>query len=274
MNSFSSDVKKELSELNNLSNKDQVRAELKGYLITSSSKTFSTSNQFNINRYSKLLNNIGVDDFNITIKGKNFEIETKTKLEVDQNVETDEQIKAFIRGTFLGAGTITNPENVYHLEVVFEEKKYAEQIKELLFEKGIIAKIIKRENKYVLYIVDGENISNFLALIGANKSVLKFEDTRVIKEVRNRVNRMVNYETANLNKTIKSAVKQIECIKLIKAKKKFKDLNEKEQQLAELRLKHPNASLSELANMVNPPISKSGLNHRMNSIVNYAEKLK
>lgn len=273
MGSFSSDVKKELSELNNLSNKELVRAELKGYLATNSSNKFSTSSQYNINRFSKLLNNVGENDFGITIKGNNFEIETKNKVEISLEINTDEQKKAFIRGAFLGAGTITNPENVYHLEIVFDDEKNAEIVKKLLAEKDIKSKIIKRENKYVLYMVDGENISNFLALIGANSSVLKFEDTRVLKEVRNRINRMVNYETANLNKTINSAVKQIECIKIIKAKKRFKDLSEKEQQLAELRLKHPNASLSELANMINPPISKSGVNHRMNSIVKFAESL-
>lgn len=97
---------------------------------------------------------------------------------------------------------------------------------------------------------------------------------RVIKDVRNKVNRMVNYETANLNKTINSAVKQIEDIKLIKAKKKFNKLNDKEQELANLRLKNPEASLNELANMTNPPISKSGVNHRMKKIEDLANKLK
>ena len=273
MVSFSSQVKKELSEINNLSNKELVRAELMGYLTTNSSNRFTTNNQYNINRYSKLLNNIGENDFSIAIKGNNFEIKTKKSIEISQEIKNDEQKKALIRGAFLGAGTITNPESVYHLEIVFEKEEYANLIKTILDEVKITSKIIKRDNRHILYIEDGDNISSFLAFTGANKSVLKFEDTRVMKDVRNNINRLVNCETANLNKTINSAVKQIEKIKLIKAKKKFKELSEKEQQLAELRLKNPHASLVLLGNMLTPPLSKSGVNHRMNSIMKFADKI-
>lgn len=274
MNTFSAEVKKELSEINNLANKNLVKAELMGYLSTNSSNSFSTKNQYNINRYSKLLNNIGEDNFNISIKGNNFQIKTKNEVKIEQQINTDEEKKALIRGAFLGGGTITNPENIYHLEIYFNEQDYCELMKNILEEKDIRTKTLKSDKKYILYIKDGENISKFLAFIGANKSVLKFEDTRVVKEIRNRVNRIVNCETANLNKTISSAVKQIDSIKLIKSKKRFKDLSEKEQELAELRLKNPDASLVELGKMLNPPLSKSGVNHRMNSILKIAEKLK
>lgn len=274
MNSFSSEVKKELSEINNLSKKNLVKSELKGYLTTNSSNEFTTSSQYNINRYNKLLNNVGEEDFTIRIRGNNFTIKTKRKINVDQEINTDDEKKAFIRGAFLGSGTITNPETVYSLNIAIESEKNATLIKKLLEEKNIKSKIIVRPNKYIVYIKDAENISKFLALIGANKSVLKFEDMRVIKDVRNKVNRMVNYETANLNKTINSAVKQTEDIKLIKAKKKFNKLSDKEQELANLRLKNPEASLNELANMLNPPISKSGVNHRMKKIQELAQKLK
>ncbi|MBR3134795.1 MAG: DNA-binding protein WhiA [Clostridia bacterium] len=273
MASFSSQVKKELSEINNLSNKELVKAELMGYITTNSSKKFSTSSQYNINRYSKLLNNIGENDFSISIKGNNYEIKTKNNIEISQEIKNDEQKKALIRGAFLGAGTITNPESVYHLEIAFEKEEYANLIKNILEEMEISSKIIKRDNKNLLYIEDGDNISKFLAFIGANKSVLKFEDTRVMKDVRNNINRLVNCETANLNKTINSAVKQIDKIKLIKSKKRFKELSEKEQQLAELRLKNPHASLVSLGSMLTPPLSKSGVNHRMNSIMKFADKL-
>lgn len=274
MNTFSAEVKKELSEINNLANKNLVKAELMGYLSTNSSNSFSTKNQYNINRYSKLLNNIGEDNFNISIKGNNFQIKTKNEVKIEQQINTDEEKKALIRGAFLGGGTITNPESIYHLEIYFNEQDYCELMKNILEEKDIRTKTLKSDKKYILYIKDGENISKFLAFIGANKSVLKFEDTRVVKEIRNRVNRIVNCETANLNKTISSAVKQIDSIKLIKSKKRFKDLSEKEQELAELRLKNPDASLVELGKMLNPPLSKSGVNHRMNSILKIAEKLK
>lgn len=274
MKSFAGDVKKELSEINNLSNKNLVRAELMGYLLTNSSKVFSTTSEYNINRYSKLLNNVGVNDFSIMIKGNTFQIKTKNKIEIELEVSNEEEEKALVRGAFLGGGTINNPANIYHLEIVFDEKENAEYIEELINSKDINAKMLTRENKYVVYIVDGENISNFLAFIGASKSVLKFEDVRVVKEVRNNVNRLVNCETANLNKIINSSVKQVEAIKLIKKKKKYKELGENEQQLAELRLKNPNSSLSELARLSTPPLSKSGVNHRMDNILRFAEKLR
>ena len=269
--SFAGDVKKELSELNNLANKDLVRAELMGYMSTNSSKEFSTGNQYNINRYSKLLNNVGEDDFEINIKGNNFQIKTKSKINIEQEINSDDEIKAFIRGAFLGSGSITNPNNNYHLEIIFEKRDFADLVQDLLMKKEIKSKIISRDNKFLLYIVDGENISRFLALIGANKSVLDFEEARVFKEVRNKVNRIVNCETANLNKTINTSVKQIDAIKLLKARKKYKELSEKEQELADVRLKNPDASLSELAEILG--ISKSGVNHRMDKIMKAANDL-
>lgn len=274
MKSFSSEVKKELSELKNLSNKSLVKAELMGYFITKSSNKFSTTNQYNINRYGKLLDNIGENDFSIKIKGNLFEIDTKREISIEKSISSDDEKKALIRGAFLGAGTISNPETIYHMDISFEKLEYAELVKGLLEESKIRSKITIRENKHVLYIKDGENISKFLAFIGANKSVLKFEDTRVLKDIRNNVNRLVNCETANLNKTINSAVKQIESIKLIKACNKFDLLGEKERELAELRLKNPDASLSELGNLMANPITKSGVNHRMKKIEELANSLK
>ncbi|MBR3325308.1 MAG: DNA-binding protein WhiA [Clostridia bacterium] len=274
MNSFSFEVKKELSEINNLSKKNLVKAELKGYLATNSSNEFITSNQYNINRYSKLLNNVEENDFSISIKGNNFVIKTKKQICINQEINSEDEKKAFIRGAFLASGTITNPENIYHLSITFEKEESANMVLDLLAEKEIKSKIIMSDKKYTLYIKDGENISKFLALIGANKSVLKFEDTRVVKEVRNKVNRIVNCETANLNKTVNSAVKQIEDIKLIKSMKRFEELSEKEKKLANLRIKNPEASLIELGSMLNPPLSKSGVSHRMKKIEEFANKLK
>ena len=138
----------------------------------------------------------------------------------------------------------------------------------------INSKILQRSKNYIVYIKDGEDISNFLAFIGANKSVLKFEENRVIRDVRNNVNRIVNCETANLNKVIKTSVKQIEDIKLIKKHNKFKDLKDGERELAELRLNNPEASLTELGKMLKKPISKSGVNHRMRAIQSVAEELR
>ncbi len=274
MNSFSAKIKQELSQINNLVNKKLVKAELDGYLMTISSNKFVTENQYNINRFSKLLSNCGENDFKIEMQGKNFCITTKRKIEISNEPRTEEENRALVRGAFMSSGSVTNPQSVYHLEIVFKEEKNASLIKSILEASNIEVKSLKRENDFIIYIKDGENISKLLAYIGANKSVLDFEDKRVIRDMRNKVNRLVNCETANLNKTISSSVKQIEDIKLIKNRKKFDKLTEKEQELASLRLANPNASLSELGKMLDEPISKSGVNHRLEAIKKLAEELR
>ena len=276
MESFSSKVKKELSELNNLSKKNIVKAELYGYLCTSNQDLFMTENQFNINRFSKLLNNVGQRDYSIKMVGKKFCIKPKRKIEIDNKIQYDseDELKAFIRGAFMATGIIMNPENKYHLEILFEEEKVAICIKNYMDNYNINFGLIKRKNKNVLYIKGGETISDFLTFIGANSSKLYFEDRRVIKDIRNNVNRQVNCETANLNKTIQTSIKQIENIKLIKKKKKYDKLTDKEREIAELRIKNPNVSLQELGKMLVPEISKSGVTHRMKSIEKLANELK
>lgn len=274
MDSFSSKIKKELSEINNLYNKNQVKAELEGYLLTISSNKFITENQYNINRFAKLLSNCGENNYKIEMQGKNFCITLKRKIEISKDEKSEDENKCLVRGAFMSTGSINNPKNVYHLDIVFSHKENANYIKEILEKSDIESKILKREKDYILYIKDGENISKLLAFIGANKSVLDFEDERVIRDMRNKVNRLVNCETANLNKTISSSVKQIEDIKLIKSKKKFDKLTDKEKELAIVRLENPNASLQELGNLLETPISKSGVNHRLEAIKKLADELR
>lgn len=274
MDSFSSKIKEELSKINNLSNKNLVRAELKGYLMTNSSNKFVTENQYNINRFAKLLSNCGENDYKIEMQGKNFCITIKRKINIENNEMSEEENRALVRGAFMSSGSITNPSNVYHLEVVFDKEKDAEEVRKILAQSDIEAKLLKREKNAILYIKDGENISKFLAFIGANKSVLNFEDERVVREMRNKINRLVNCETANLNKTISTSVRQIEDIKLIKSKNKFNKLKEKEQELANVRLANPNASLQELGQLLEKPISKSGVNHRLEGIRKLADELR
>lgn len=309
MTSFSKKVKKELSEINNLSNKTLDWFELLGYSLTNSSKEFTTESKYNINRYARILENVGVDDYNISVSGKNFTIKTKKKLneileekntkeynnifnneekeeknqkenlESLNNNKNDERFqinedekKAIIRGAFLGSGTISEPRKAYHLEIYFKDEKSLSFCIKILTSYNVNVKSI-RQNKNILYIEEGESISNFLAFVGAKKSVLEFEDTRVVKEIRNNVNRQLNLENANLNKTILSSVKQINYIKLIKKKNKFNDLTEKEKKLAEIRLKNPDASLEELRKMLGENISKSGVSHRMKKIEELAKNL-
>ena len=195
--------------------------------------------------------------------------------DMNSQMKQDEQLaRLCIREAFIKSGSMNDPNKKYHLEIMFKAKKKAEEMQKLLNNFNINAKIIKREKDYMLYLKDGEEISDFLALIGANSSVIKFEEVRVLKETRNDINRLVNCETANLNKTINAAVKQIEDIKLIKKKRKFSNLPENLQEIAELRIANPDVSLIELGKMLSEPIGKSGVNHRLKKLSAIAEDLR
>lgn len=295
--SFSGDIKEELSKISNLANKDSVKYEFIGYLISNNIEIkknkvkYSTENQYNINRFNKILNNLGID-YDIELQGKVYSITFKKRdfyeiefvddkaqiTEEETNkiaIEKNEQIlKAIVRGAFLGGGSLNNPNNKYHLEIVFSTKKNAEFILNLLKKFSIQSKLLERKSSCSIYIKEAEEISKFLALIGANKSVLNFEEIRVVRDTRNNVNRLVNCETANLNKTINAAVEQINAIKHLKQNKKFEELPENLKEIAELRLKNPDASLIELGQMLDKPLGKSGVNHRLKKICEIAGELK
>ena len=277
--SFSTELKEELSKTENLSNKEAVRYELLGYLISSNiseekNKTkFSTENEYNINRFSRLLSNMKINNYDISIQGKLFTITANTKdlklIEYSQKLSI-EQIKWLIKGIYLGAGSINNPEKKYHLEIGIAQKSDAEKVIEYLKNFDIKSNVIEKNNEYAVYLKDGEEISKFLALIGANKSVLKFEEIRVQREMNNKINRIVNCETANLNKTINASIEQIEAIKKLKANGKFEKMDEPLKEIAELRLANPNASLIELGKMLKNPVGKSGVNYRLKKIMEIA----
>lgn len=192
----------------------------------------------------------------------------------NSNLNQDEQLaRLVVREAFIKTGFINNPNKDYHLEILFKSKKKAEEVKEIIKNFGIDIKSTKKDSQYMLYLKDGEEISSFLALIGANKAVIKFEEIRVIKETRNNINRLVNCETANLNKTINAAVKQIEAIKKLKKNKKFNDLPENLKELANLRMEQPDATYEELGKMLSKPIGKSGVSHRLEKISKIANEI-
>lgn len=273
--SFSVELKTELSKINNLKNKQEVQSEFFGYLdsanITKKSKNFkfATENEHNINRFAKLLNNLNINDYKIEITGKTYIITFKEKnienLISDNTFNQDNLKKAYIRGCFLGAGSINNPKNKYHLEIIIKNEEKAVCLLKILQDYEINAKILKN----IVYIKDGEEISKFLALIGANNAVIKFEEIRVLREMKNNVNRIVNCETANMNKTINASVKQIEHIKILRKKGKFNNLPEELKEIAILREKNPNATLEELGKMLQNPIGKSSVSHRFKKIEEY-----
>ena len=277
--SFSTELKEELSRTENLSNKEAVKYELLGYLISSNmaeerNKTkFSTENEYNINRFSRLLSNMGINNHDIAIQGKLFVITVNTKdlksIEYAENLSMD-QIRWLIKGAYLGAGSINNPEKKYHLEIGFTQKQDAENVVKYLKAFDVKSNKIEKSNQYAIYIKDGEEISKFLALLGANKSVLRFEEIRVQREMNNKINRIVNCETANLNKTINASIEQVEAIRKLKKSGKFEKMNEPLKEIAQLRLENPNASLVELGKMLKKPVGKSGVNYRLKKIMEIA----
>ena len=193
----------------------------------------------------------------------------------NSSLNQDEQIaRLSIRETFIKSGFITDPNKEYHLEVLFKLKKKAEEFRILLENFNIKSKIIKKGSGYITYIKDGEDIVNFLALIGANNAVLRFEEARVLKDARNSVNRIVNCETANLNKTLDASNNQIKNIKFLKQQNKFNSLPEELKEIALIRLKNPDISYEEIGKMLKKPISKSGVSHRLKKINQIAEELK
>lgn len=288
--SFSSDIKQELNKNSNLVNKEIVKQELLGYLLSGNTSIgkdnkikFSTESDYNINRFSKLLTNLNINHqiditgktFFITIKKKEIEwlpiIENKIVL-TDQIGKKEEEKRAFIRGLFMGAGSVNNPENKYHLEIIVANEENLWMVKELLENLGIHIKILQTKQKNSLYLKEGEEISKFLALIGANKAVMQFEDIRVQREMRGKVNRLVNCESANLNKTINASIEQIAAIRKLKQDGKFNKLDENLKEIANLRLENPDMPLSELGKLLKNPIGKSGVNYRLKKIIEIANE--
>lgn len=293
--SFSKDIKEELSKLNTFSNKENVKFELIGYLISNNTTMikekirYSTENEYNINRFNKLLNSLHID-YKIELQGKVYIIisrkvdldkikylENKIQINMENkiNIKSDEiLLKSLVRGSFLGGGSLNNPNNKYHLEILFSTLENAYFILEVLKAAGIEVKILKRKNSTSIYVKEAEEISNILAFIGARKSVLNFEEIRVMRDTRNNINRLVNCETANLNKTINASVEQIEQIEYLQKIGEFDNLSENLKEIAILRQENPDASLVQLGAMLCSPIGKSGVNHRLKKIIKIAEEIK
>ncbi|MBE6047729.1 MAG: DNA-binding protein WhiA [Clostridium sp.] len=189
-------------------------------------------------------------------------------------VKTDEEKRAYIRGAFLGGGSISNPEKTYHLEFVTHSEEYAVDLCKLINTYGLNSKVIQRKNSFIIYIKEGEQIVDLLNIVGAHSCLLELENIRIMKEMRNNVNRLVNCETANLSKTVNAAVRQVESIKLIQREIGLKRLPKNLREVAELRLNYPDESLKDLGEMLNPPVGKSGVNHRLRKIEKIAEELR
>ena len=278
--SFSLEIKEELSKFNSFANERLIYSELYGYLLGGNSKAkknkieFSTTSEYNINRFGKMLSRIGIE-YKIKVQGKNYIVTfNKELINLDGiPIESTDEKRAVIRGAFMGGGLINNPNNKYHLEIAFNSEDAKNNVQNIMLEFGIESKNLERKKGYCLYIKEGEIISNFLAVIGANTAVVRYEEIRVLKDKRNNINRIVNCETANLNKTIGASILQVQAINKIKQKNKFEELPENLREIAELRLQHPDANLIELGQMLTNPIGKSGTNHRLNKLLQIAKEL-
>ena len=309
--SFSSELKEELSKISNHNDESCKLAELAGYLITNCNVVkengefilkMTTENSSAIRRvYNAFKNLYDIEPItNVTNKLMNkemlFELVVSDKMDLQKifqnafiNIDSNLQIviddkgkikekdslkKAFIRGVFMGGGSITSPENANHLEIVLNNVQNANFINSILHDLGINAKIIKRKKMTVIYIKDSEAISNFLILIGSNKGTLSFEQTRVIKEYRNNMNRKINCEVANMDKIAVAASRQLNDILLLKKMKMFEEMPEELKNVAKLREEYPEASLEKIGEMLEPKLSKAGVSHRFKKIKMLADELR
>lgn len=182
--------------------------------------------------------------------------------------------RAFIRGAFLAAGSMSDPKKAYHFEIVCAAEPMAEQIRELMSSFSMDAKIVQRKKSYVVYLKEGSQIVDILNIMEAHVSLMELENVRIFKEMRNTVNRKVNCETANLNKTVSAAVKQLEDITYLRDTIGLEKLSEGLEEVALARLSHPDASLKELGALLSPPVGKSGVNHRLRKLGDLAEKVR
>ncbi len=309
--SFSSELKEELSKISNHNNECCKMAELAGYLITNCNVVkengefilkMTTENSSAIKRvYNAFKKIYGIEPItNVTREttdnGMLFELYVSDKRDLQKifensliNIDANLQIviddkgkikekeccmKAFLRGVFLGTGSIATPENANHLEIVLNNVENANFINSILHELGVNAKIIKRKKSTVLYLKDSEEISKFLIIVGSSISVLSYEQTRVMKEYRNDMNRKINCEVANMDKVATAASNQLNDIMLIKSKNRFMELSKELQDVALLREKNPEASLEKIGEMLESRLSKAGVSHRFKKIKQIADELR
>jgi hypothetical protein len=203
---------------------------------------------------------------------ENGEFEIGRKAE--QKLSGEEERRAFLRGAFLAAGSVSDPERFYHLEFVCPDENKAWYLKLLLSALGETAGVVQRKGHYVVYLKDSDDIVALLGMMGASRALLALEEIRVVKDMRNRVNRTVNCETANLQKTVAAALKQRKDIEYIRDAEGFENLPSTLAEMAEIRLEYPDVSLKELGTYLNPPVGKSGVNHRLRKLSEYADELR
>lgn len=279
--SFSSDVKEELSRQYGRSRHCQL-AELAGMLemsgrIQEGVPVLDTDNPLLQEKYGVLMQKaFSVDVTEPLTKTDSERILSALRLTEDSRRLLVQQTcckRAFLRGAFMASGSISDPNKSYHFEIVARTLQQAQLLTELMNSFEADAKIVERKNHYVAYVKEGSQIVDMLNVMEAYVSLMNLENVRILKEMRNTVNRKVNCETANINKTVSAAVKQIEDIRKIQSRMEFDELPESLREMAELRLQYPDAALKELGKYLDPPVGKSGVNHRLRKLSAIAEDL-
>lgn len=196
------------------------------------------------------------------------------KRELEKKTFAPNSKRAFLRDAFLETGSMSNPEKGYHLEFVCENEAHAAKLIETMHTFEIAAKTVQRKRYTVVYIKESEDIVRLLNVMGAHNCLMSLENLRILKDMRNSINRRVNCETANISKTVSAANKQIEDIQYIKEHCGFDDLSENLREMARIRLEYPDASLKELGEYLVPPVGKSGVNHRLRKLSELADSIK
>lgn len=297
--SFTSEVKNEVSKLD--FTKAENIAELSALLVSTSeiSNTIkiTTENASVARKIFYIMKELFDINLKITVrKGFNFKKKYLYILEITKKIDEildtlginngitnsyiyddNETLRAYLRGLFLGCGSINDPKKSrYHLEFMLDSMSKADLINSLLSNYNLGSKILKRENRYMVYIKGSEKISDFLRLIGATNALLYYEDIRIYRDHKNMTNRLNNCEQANVEKTIQSAQNEVKIIEKIKEKDLFELLDEKDQLIATYRLKYPESSLQELSQIISiettTKLTKSGIYHRLRKIKEIAQK--
>lgn len=202
------------------------------------------------------------------------ELKKKTLDAFSEEFPMENAARDFLREAFLETGSMSNPEKGYHLEFACEDKEQAQKLLDTMHIFNIGAKTLQRKRYTIVYLKESEDIVELLNVMGAHVCLMNLENLRILKDMRNSINRRVNCETANISKTVSAANKQIEDIKYIKEHYGFDDLSENLRQMAEIRLTYPDATLKELGQYLVPPVGKSGVNHRLRKLSELAESIK
>ena len=268
--SFSSDVKEELARQHSKAKHCQI-AELSAMIMQEGrisvnplALSFETDNPVLIEKYAILMKRA----FDIDIEKGLDSQGCKKIVEAIQGLYLEKTCckRAFIRGAFMASGSMTDPNKAYHFEIVCRTPEQAARLQELMREFETDPKVIERKNYYVVYLKEGSQIVDMLNVMEAYVSLMNLENVRILKEMRNSVNRQVNCETANISKTVNAAVKQIADIEFIRDTDGLDSLPMPLREMAMIRLEYPEAPLKDLGKYMDPPVGKSGINHRLRKL--------